>query len=85
MSFLRGKEWYASQHTLVFHNIDDAMIMVRLMIKDYRAADECMASIGDQISMTSEDQMALLESRVQQFTEGETHEKFGKETSVAGL
>lgn len=85
MSFLRGKEKYASQHALVFHNIDYIMITVRLMMKDYRTLAECMVPIGDQISMTLEDRMALLESHVQQFTEEEIWEKFGKETSTTSL
>ncbi|KAL6358978.1 hypothetical protein LRP88_09176 [Fusarium phalaenopsidis] len=85
VSFLRGKEKYASQHALVFHNIDYIMITVRLMMKDYRALAECMVPIGDQISMTLEDRMALLESHVQRFTEEEIREKFGKETSATGL
>ena len=59
------------------------MITVRLM-KDYQTLAECIVPIGEQISMTLEDRMALLESHVQRFTEEGIREKFGKEVSATG-
>ena len=75
-AFLRGKRLYASQHALVFHNIDYIMITVRLLLKQYRVLAECMVPIGEQIGMTLDERAALLESHAQRFTEEELRRKF---------
>jgi hypothetical protein len=75
---LKGKELYASQHALVFHNIDYIMITVRLMLKDYETLAKCMVPIGDQISMTLEERAELLKSHTRRFTEEEIRQKFKK-------
>jgi hypothetical protein len=75
-AFLKGKKLYASQHALVFHNIDYIMITVRLLLKQYRVLAECMVPIGEQIGMTLEERAALLESHARRFTEEELQRKF---------
>lgn len=78
-AFLKGKTLYASQHALVFHNIDYIMITIRLLLKQYRVLAECMVPIGEQIGMTLEERAALLESHARQFTEEELQRKFKME------
>ncbi|KKA27964.1 hypothetical protein TD95_001229 [Thielaviopsis punctulata] len=77
VSFLKGKHVYASQHALVFHNIDYLMITARLMMKDYETLAKCMIPIGEQIAMTLEERMALLKSHTKRFTEEEIAERYG--------
>lgn len=75
-AFMKGKQLYASQHALVFHNIDYIMITIRLLCKQYRVLAECMVPIGDQISMTLDERAELLRSHTTQFTEEEIRRKF---------
>jgi hypothetical protein len=76
---MRGKQLYAAQHALVFHNIDYLMITVRLLMKDYRTLARCMVPIGEeQMSMSMDDRMALLRRHTLRFTEEEIRHKFNK-------
>lgn len=76
VAFLKNRGTYASEHALVFHNIDYIMITVRLLLKDYTTLAQCMVPIGDQIPMTLEDRVNLLKSYTRRFTEDELHKKF---------
>lgn len=75
-SFMRSKDTYASQHALVFHNIDYIMITVRLMMKDYMTLAKCLVPIGDQIHLTLEERAEMLKKHTRRFTEEEIAEKF---------
>lgn len=76
VAFLKSKEIYASQHALVFHNIDYLMITIRLMMQDYETLAKCLVPIGSQISMTHEERKAMLKSHTRPFTEEEIVKKF---------
>ncbi|KAM0332021.1 hypothetical protein ACHAQA_002287 [Verticillium albo-atrum] len=80
LSFMKGKDLYASQQALVFHNIDYIMITVRLLAKDYLTLAKCMVPIGTQVTTTMEERVALLKSHTRQFTEEEISAKFGNAT-----
>ena len=76
VAFMKSKDLYASQHALVFHNIDYIMITVRLMMKDYATLAKCMVPIGDQIGMSLEERAALLRRHTRRFTDEEIRMKF---------
>ncbi|KKF93395.1 Fatty acid desaturase [Ceratocystis platani] len=78
VAFLKAKATYAAQQALVFHNIDYMMLTVRLLMKDYTTLARCMVPIGDQISMSMDERVALLKSHTQRFTEEELIAKFKK-------
>jgi hypothetical protein len=73
---VKTKDQYASQHALVFHNIDYIMITVRLMLKDYQTLAKCMVPIGSQISLSLDERIALLKRYTRRFTEEEIRKKF---------
>lgn len=76
VSFLKSKQLYASQHALVFHNIDYLMITVRLLMKDYATLAKCMVPIGDQMKLSMDDRITLLKRCTLKFTEEELRAKF---------
>jgi hypothetical protein len=78
VAFLKGKDTYASQDSLVFHNIDFLMITVRLMMHDYETLAKCMVPLGDQIAMTMEERIEFLKRHTQQLSEEEVRLKFNK-------
>ncbi|VUC26688.1 unnamed protein product [Clonostachys rosea] len=78
VAFLKGKQQYASQHALVFHNIDYLMMTVRLMLRDYETLAKCMVPLGDHISLTLEERAALLKRNTRPFTEEEIRAKYPK-------
>jgi hypothetical protein len=78
---MKGKDLYASQHALVFHNIDYVMITVRLLMKDYDTLARCMVPMGKQIGMSMDERIALLKTATQRFTEEEIKEKFGNKAA----
>lgn len=79
VAFLKGKETYANNNALVFHNIDYIMITVRLMMKDYMTLAKCMVPIGEfQMNMTLEERAQYLRRHTRRFTEEEIGVKFGK-------
>ncbi|KAH9897089.1 fatty acid desaturase [Xylariomycetidae sp. FL2044] len=75
--FLQHKEIYASEHALVFHNIDYLMITVKLMQHDYEHLARCLVPIGAQIDMTMKERVQMLKRHTRRFTEEEIREKFG--------
>jgi hypothetical protein len=75
-AFIKGKEQYAAQHALVFHDIDYIMITVRLFMRDYKTLARCMVPMGDQIAMSLEERMAHLKTLTRPFTEQELRQKF---------
>ncbi|EAL86472.2 hypothetical protein KXX33_006967 [Aspergillus fumigatus] len=77
VAFLKQKDRYASEHALVFRNIDYLMITYRLIRKDYTHLAKCLVPIGDQISMSIEERAAMLQSKTRRFTEAEIARKFG--------
>ncbi|KAK3352038.1 fatty acid desaturase-domain-containing protein [Neurospora tetraspora] len=82
VAFLKGKETYAANNALVFHNIDYIMITVRLMMKDYMTLAKCMVPIGEfQMNMTLEERAAYLRRHTRRFSEEEIKEKFGKKAN----
>jgi hypothetical protein len=78
---MKGKDLYASQHALVFHNIDYVMITVRLLMKDYQTLARCMVPIGDQIGMSIDERIAVLKGATKRFTEEEIRDKFGNKST----
>lgn len=54
------------------------MITVRLLMKDYEHLARCLVPIGDQISMTMDERVAMLKRHTRRFTEDEIKEKFAK-------
>jgi len=82
-SFLKGKEQYAAQGALVFHNIDYMILTVRLLMKDYKTLAKCLIPIGpEQIAMTMEERAAFLKDHTRQFTEEEIARKFKVNSSA---
>ncbi|EGO60159.1 hypothetical protein NEUTE1DRAFT_74908 [Neurospora tetrasperma FGSC 2508] len=82
VAFLKGKETYAANNALVFHNIDYIMITVRLIMKDYMTLAKCMVPIGEfQMNMTLEERAAYLRRHTRRFTEEEIKVKFGKKAN----
>ena len=79
MAFIKGKDVYASEHALVFHNIDYIMITVRLMLHDYKTLARCMVPIGpDQIALSLDERADLLRRQTRRFSDGEIGRKFKK-------
>ncbi|KAF4466233.1 acylamide-delta3(E)-desaturase [Fusarium albosuccineum] len=76
VSFMKTKHVYASNHALVFHDIDYLMVTIRLLMKDYKRLAECMVPIGDQLSMTMDERMELLKRCTRPFSEEEIKKKF---------
>ncbi|OIW30532.1 hypothetical protein CONLIGDRAFT_574066 [Coniochaeta ligniaria NRRL 30616] len=77
VSFIRTKDIYASQHALVFHNIDHIMITVRLMMRDYGTLARCMVPIGPaQIALSLDERAAPLRRHTRRFSEEEIRRKF---------
>jgi hypothetical protein len=66
----------------VFHNIDYLMITLRLLMKDYEHLARCLVPIGDQISMTMDERVAMLKRHTRRFTEEELAQIFPKAPSV---
>ncbi|GIK05331.1 hypothetical protein Aspvir_009438 [Aspergillus viridinutans] len=77
VAFLKQKDRYASEHALVFRNIDYLMITYRLIRKDYMHLAKCLVPMGDQISMSVAERAAMLQSKTRKFTEAEIARKFG--------
>jgi hypothetical protein len=77
VAFLKQKDRYASEHALVFRNIDYLMITYRLIRKDYTHLAKCLVPMGDQISMSIEERAAMLQTKTRKFTEAEIARKFG--------
>jgi hypothetical protein len=77
VAFLKQKDRYASEHALVFRNIDYLMITYRLIRKDYVHLAKCLVPMGDQIPMSIEERAAMLQSKTRKFTEAEIARKFG--------
>lgn len=75
-AFLKSKDTYASQHALVFHNIDYVFITIRLLMRDYETLAKCMVPMGDQMAMTMEDRMKLLKRCTRPFSEEDIKRKF---------
>jgi len=78
-AFLKAKRLYASQHALVFCNIDYLMITYRLMRKDYDYLARCLVPIGEQIKMSHEERVEMLRKKTIRFTEEDIRRKFGKQ------
>ncbi|CCC12313.1 hypothetical protein SMACR_05490 [Sordaria macrospora] len=79
VAFLKGKETYAAENALVFHNIDYLMVTIRLLKKDYMTLAKCLVPIGEfQMNMTLEERAAYLRRKTRRFNEEEIREKFGK-------
>ncbi|KAI1259025.1 fatty acid desaturase [Xylariaceae sp. FL1019] len=74
--FLQNKDTYGREAALVFHDIDYLMITVKLMLHDYEHLARCLVPIGDQISMTMDQRVAMLKRHTRKFTEEEIEEKF---------
>lgn len=81
-SFLKTKEIYASQQSLVFYNISFNMITLKLLRKDYAYIANHMLPIGDyQKSLSLEERAAMLRRHTRPFTEEEIQAKFRKSGS----
>lgn len=79
VAFLKGKDTYANNNALVFHNIDYMMITVTLLRKDYMTLAKCMVPIGEfQMKMTIEERAEYLKRHTRRFSEEEIERKFGK-------
>ena len=76
ISLLEQKHVYAKESALIFHNIDFIMITVRLLKKDYKTLAECLVPIGEQVHLTMEGRMELLQRLARKFTEDDIEKKF---------
>ncbi|KAK1778964.1 hypothetical protein QBC45DRAFT_149130 [Copromyces sp. CBS 386.78] len=82
VAFLKGKETYAAENALVFHNIDYMMVTVRLLKKDYMTLAKCLVPIGEfQMNMTLQERAAYLQRKTRRFSEEEIKAKFGKKAN----
>jgi hypothetical protein len=80
VSFLAQKATYASEHALVFYNIDYLMITYRVLTKDYMHLARCMVPIGEaQARLTLAERAEMLRSKTRRFTEEEIAAKWGKQ------
>ncbi|KAL2012132.1 hypothetical protein VTN00DRAFT_4850 [Thermoascus crustaceus] len=76
VAFLKQKDRYATEHALVFRNIDFLMITFKLLRKDYIHLAKCLVPMGDQIRMSLEERAAMLQAKTRRFTEEEIRRKF---------
>lgn len=73
VAFIKQKEIYAQESTLVFRNID---YIIKLLQKDYRYLAKCLVPIGGQIGMDLDEISAMLRTKTRRFTEEEIRTKF---------
>ena len=76
IAFLKQKHRYATEHALVFRNIDYIMLTIKLMQKDYVYLAKCLVPMGDQIPLTLEERAALLSTKTKKFTKDDIKAKF---------
>ncbi|KAL4795692.1 hypothetical protein BDV19DRAFT_362454 [Aspergillus venezuelensis] len=76
VSLLQQKERYASEHALVFRNIDYIMITVRLMRKDYDYLAMCLVPMGEQVNMSMKERAEMLRTKTRRFNEEDVKTKF---------
>lgn len=82
VAFLQQKDRYASEHALVFRNIDYMMITVRLLRKDYKYLAKCLVPIGNQIGMDEDEIAKMLRAKTRRFTEADIRRKFPQKSQV---
>jgi hypothetical protein len=73
---LRQKSRYASEHALVFRNIDYIMIAYKLFRKDYKHLAACLVPLGDQARLTMEERSTMLQTKTRRFSDAEIKERF---------
>ncbi|PVI00800.1 fatty acid desaturase [Periconia macrospinosa] len=79
-AFLAQKHQYASEHALVFYNIDYLMITFSLLSKNYMHLARCMVPVGeDQMKMSVEERAEYLRRKTRKFSEEEIAAKWGKQ------
>ena len=81
VAFLAQKSTYASEHALVFYNIDYLMITFSLLAKNYEYLARCLVPMGDQMSLSMEERAEMLRSKTRQFTEEEIAAKWAKQSA----
>lgn len=67
MAFTKQKGRYAEEGALVFRNIDYIFITVKLLQKDYMHLAKCLVPMGNQINMTLEERVQMLQARTRRF------------------
>ena len=79
MSFLRQKHRYASEHALVFRNIDYIMLTVKLMMKDYEYLAKCLVPMGEeQVGKSLAERAEMLRRKTRAFSDEDIRVKFVK-------
>lgn len=76
VAFLKQKNRYATEHALVFRNIDYLMVTFKLMQKDYMYLAKCLVPMGDQIGLSLEEKAAMLRTKTRRFIREEIERKF---------
>lgn len=78
IAFLAQKSTYASEHALVFYNIDYLMITLSLLAKNYDHLARCLVPMGEQMGMSLEERAAMLRAKTRRFGEEEIRAKWGE-------
>lgn len=73
---MKQKHRYATEHALVFRNIDYIMVTLKLMQKDYMYLAKCLVPMGEQIPLTLEERAEMLKTKTRRFTREEVEEKY---------
>ncbi|SMR52278.1 unnamed protein product [Zymoseptoria tritici ST99CH_3D1] len=77
LHFLSSKSTYASNHALVFSNIDYIFLTLTLLRKDYDKLARCLVPIGEeQIAWSHEERVQVLRRKTRRFGEEEIGRKF---------
>ncbi|ORY04668.1 hypothetical protein BCR34DRAFT_491359 [Clohesyomyces aquaticus] len=80
VSFLAQKKQYASEHALVFYNIDYLMITFSVITKNYTHLAKCLVPMGEeQMAMTIAERAEMLRTKTKKFSEEEIAAKWGKQ------
>jgi len=77
-ALLEAKQLYASQHALIFCNIDYLMLTYWLLWKDYDYLATCLVPIGDQIQMSHGEKVEMLRNKTRSLTDDDIRRKFRK-------
>ncbi|KAF2000171.1 fatty acid desaturase [Amniculicola lignicola CBS 123094] len=80
IAFLSQKSTYATEHALVFYNIDYLMVTFSLLSKNYLHLARCMVPMGEaQMKLSLEERAEMLRMKTRRFSEEEIAAKWGKQ------
>ena len=63
----------------MFYNIDYFMLTITLLSKNYEHLARCLVPMGDQMKLTMEERVEMLQRKTRKFSEEEIAEKWGKQ------